>query len=131
MVESVAVIIMKQRKVLIVKKDSSHKLAGLWEFPGGKLENSETLEACIHREMMEELLISVRVMKHLTTYTFDLERFMLKINAFIVELVTPEIILKEHSEMRWVSIDELSAFEFVPSDYPTVEAIQNMSISLA
>jgi mutator protein MutT len=124
MIESVAVVMTQNNQVLIVKKDPDHKLAGLWEFPGGKLEAGESLEACIKREMQEELAVDVEMKELLVTYFYPLPRNTLKINAYFANPLSDQMTLMEHIDLRWVEIEALRAYDFVPSDLPVVEALE-------
>lgn len=124
MIESVAVVLVKNGKVLIVQKDDQHKLAGLWEFPGGKIEAGESEETCVQREMIEELAVSVHLVKKWFQYTYQLPQYRLSIRVFIAELASENIQLLEHVNMAWVEPSELNQYAFVPSDMTTVLAIQ-------
>lgn len=130
MIESVAVVLVKNGKVLIVQKDAQHKLAGLWEFPGGKIEAGESEEACVKREMIEELGVTVRVVEKWLHYTYPLPHYHLSICVFIAELISGEIQLLEHVNMAWVTPSELHQYVFVPSDMATVRALENNGLSL-
>lgn len=125
MIESVAVVMTQNDQVLIVKKDPEHKLAGLWEFPGGKLEAGESLEACIKREMLEELAIDVEIGALLVTYVYVLPRNTLKINAFFAKPLSDQMTLVEHVDLRWVEVESLRDYAFVPSDLQVIEALEN------
>lgn len=129
MIESVAAILMKGDEVLIVKKDPSHKLAGLWEFPGGKLEKGENDETCLIREMDEELSIQIEVKELLVQYTFTLPKNTLKISAYFIDHKAKEIVLTEHSELRWVPVGDLKQYPFVHSDHKAIEALMNYMAS--
>jgi len=130
MIESVAVVMTQNDQVLIVKKDPEHKLAGLWEFPGGKLEAGESLEACIKREMLEELVIDVEIGALLVTYIYVLPRNTLKINAFFAKSLSDQMTLIEHVDLRWVDIESLRDYAFVPSDLQVVDALENWKKTL-
>lgn len=123
MIEVTAAIIMDQDRVLIAKKESTHKLAGLWEFPGGKMEPGETQEACLERELAEELGINIEITEFFGEYTFSLETAVLHLNGYLARVTGGELTLHEHDDARWVPVNELIEYPFVPSDMGFVERL--------
>lgn len=123
MIEVTAAIIIDQGQVLIAKKESTHKLAGLWEFPGGKMEPGETPEACLERELVEELGISIEITDFFAEYTFPLEKTVLHLNGYKARVTGGTLTLHEHDDARWVALSELNRYSFVPSDMGFVERL--------
>jgi len=97
--------------LLIAKRPSSGLLGGLWEFPGGKVEDGETHAAALARELQEELGIRADVGEHLGTYHHAYTHFRVTLHAYHVSAPNLEIKPVQPSEVRWVSITELE-------DYP-------------
>lgn len=123
MVESVAAVLLCNNQVLVAQKEPSHKLAGLWEFPGGKLETDETSMEALKREMLEELSITIDTATPLKDYCYELPQYRLHIQVYVVETWSGLIDLTEHAECRFVTKVELEGLPFVPSDFPAREMV--------
>jgi 8-oxo-dGTP diphosphatase len=109
-----AAVIVRDGKVLIAKRKE-----GKWEFPGGGLEDNETLEECLKRELMEEMGVDVE----------RLEKFMcvekggIKLHVFIARY-NGNIIKKEHEAIKWVDFEEIKNYEFMDADREVVEELR-------
>ncbi len=117
-----AAIIKKDNKFLIAKRKEGH-LANKWEFPGGKLENKETPEDCLKRELYEEFGIQTIIGKYLATSIYDYQHIKIKLMAYEVEYVSGEFRLNDHKEIKWVKKEDLSMYDFAPADIPIVKKI--------
>ena len=117
-----AAIIKKDNKFLIAKRKEGH-LANKWEFPGGKLESNETPEDCLKRELHEEFGIETIIGKYLATSIYDYPHIKIKLMAYEVEYISGEFILNDHQEIKWVTKEDLSNYEFAPADIPIVNEI--------
>ena len=120
----VAVIWNDQGQILIDRRRPSGPMGGLWEFPGGKIENSETVEECIKREIYEELGIEIEVGKHLLTidHTYSHLRVTLEVHHCRHRIGVPQPI--ECDEIRWVSLDELEQFAFPTANVQIIAALR-------
>ena len=97
-----------------------------WEFPGGKIENSETPEEALAREIREELEAEITVGGHLITVEHDYPEFHLSMQCFWAELKEgSHMKLLEHEAAKWLSPDELDSVDWLPADVMVVEAIRN------
>lgn len=123
MIEVTAAIIMDQDTVLIAQKESTHKLAGLWEFPGGKIEPGETPEACLERELEEEMGVKIEITGFFADYTYSLQTSVLHLNGYKARITEGTITLHEHDAARWVPVSKLADYDFVPSDMGFVERL--------
>lgn len=113
-----AVIFNERKEVLIGQRPEGKDLALLWEFPGGKLEEGETVEECIRREIKEELDVEIEVGRFLQ----DVEggKFVLKVyEAKILDL--ENLKANVHRDLKWVKIDELENYQFPKADVEIVE----------
>lgn len=102
-----AAIIQLDGKVLIARRSPHSKLAGNWEFPGGKVEEGESLQECLKRELHEELGILTEIGAHLHSSEYKYEHGSFRIEAFKVSWIGGDLRLKEHDCVEWVSVDAL------------------------
>jgi A/G-specific adenine glycosylase len=105
-----AAVLWRDGKVLLAKRPSKGLLGGMWEFPGGKIEKDETLEACIAREIREELGAKIRVVELFGVYQHAYTHFRITLHAFLCELTDGEPKPIEAAELAWVSPIELHRY---------------------
>lgn len=122
----VAAIITKNKKYLITRRASSKHLAGFWEFPGGKIEEGETAEACLIREIKEELNITIRVNFFFMENDHSYPTKSITLIAFFCEMTEGQITLKDHDRYEWISKEQFDNYQFAPADIPFVKALQNL-----
>ena len=121
-----AAIIEKEGKILIAKRKAGDDLfAGLWEFPGGKIEEGETPEECIARELKEELDIEVKVGKLISSNKHKYPHGIFELLAYRIKHISGAMILNDHDEIKWVTVDEISNFEFPPANTPIINYLKN------
>ncbi|MGB7275700.1 MAG: 8-oxo-dGTP diphosphatase MutT, partial [Geitlerinemataceae cyanobacterium] len=120
----VAVIWNDRKQILIDRRLESGLLGGLWEFPGGKIEPGETIEACIVREIQEELGIEIEVGEHLMTIDHAYTHFRVTLNVYHCRYVSGEPRAIECQEVRWVKLDELDEFPFPKANTRIIEALR-------
>jgi 8-oxo-dGTP diphosphatase len=111
-------ILIKNDKVLVGKRAPKSDQAGLWEFPGGKVEVGETPKACLRRELQEELAITVEVEELFGRSFFNYQAGSIELLAYSVRWVAGELKVLAHEEVRFVSADELQQLELAPADLP-------------
>lgn len=97
---------------------------GIWEFPGGKLEEGETPQQALIREIEEELETEIQVGELFDTVEYDYPGFHLSMDCFWAEVVSGNLVLKEHEAARWLRKDELDTVEWLPADVKVVEKIR-------
>jgi len=120
----VAVIWNAQNQILIDRRRQEGLLGGLWEFPGGKIEPDETVQQCIHREIMEELGIEIEVGDHLVTIDHAYSHFHVTLNVYHCRYLRGEPQPLECDEVRWVTISELGQFAFPVANVKIIQALQ-------
>ena len=120
----VAVIWNDERQILIDRRRPEGLLGGLWEFPGGKIEPGETVEACVRREIQEELGIEVTVGDRLITVEHAYTHFRVTLYVHHCQYVSGEPRPIECDEIRWVSVDELDEYPFPKANTRIIEAIR-------
>lgn len=111
-----AAIIEKDGKILVAKRKKAY-MGYLWEFPGGKKKENETLEECLAREIKEELGIDIRVGDFLCSIKHILNcQSAIELYAFRATPLSFEFSLKDHDEIRWVEVKDLPAYNLPEPD---------------
>ena len=120
-----AAILEKDGRILIAKRKAGDDLfAGLWEFPGGKIEEGESPEECMARELKEELDIEVEVGMLIKSNKHKYPNGIFELLAYKVKHISGKIILNDHDEIKWVTIDEMSNYKFPPADIPIIHYLR-------
>ena len=124
MIEVACGIIRRSGRVLAVQRGPGMRHPGKWEVPGGKREPGETLQECLHRELHEELAISVKILAALPEIDETSGDRLIRFSPFVVELIGGDPILREHAQLRWCLPDELAPLAWLSADVAIVEAYQ-------
>ena len=115
-------------RVLICRRPEGKALAGLWEFPGGKVEAGETPETCLIRELDEELGIRV-TQACLAPFVFashTYEAFHLLMPLYLVRRWEGVVTTREHSATAWVRPREMGDYPMPPADSPLVAWLRDL-----
>ena len=121
-----AAIILKENKVLIAQRALDDKLAGKWEFPGGKIESGETPQECLKREIWEELEVDIEVLDFFAESIYTYQSGTIKLIAFCCKWISGDLTLKVHSQIAWVNQQELDLYDFAPADIPLVDKLKSV-----
>lgn len=125
-IEVVAAVLVRQGKFLATQRGYG-EFRSYWEFPGGKIEAGESREEALQREIREELETDIRVGEHLITVDYDYPSFHLTMHCFLCSLLSEDLVLKEHENALWLSLDELGTVTWLPADEAVVRALLNKS----
>ena len=99
---------------------------GQWEFPGGKIEDGETPQTALVREIKEELDTIVEVGELIDTIEYDYPSFHLSMDCFWCEVVEGELKLLEAEDAKWLNRDELDSVQWLPADLKIIDRIKDM-----
>ncbi|MDP4270292.1 MAG: (deoxy)nucleoside triphosphate pyrophosphohydrolase [Bacteroidota bacterium] len=121
MIDVTCAIIIRDGLILAVQRSERMKHPLKWEFPGGKVESGESAETCIMRELKEELHIEVEILRVLSPVEFHYSEKSIRLIPFEVTLLSNEIILKEHSRLKWLNVTGLSDLDWLPADVLVIE----------
>ena len=115
-------------RVLVARRPEGKSMAGLWEFPGGKVEPGETPEAALIRELAEELGIDVAAscLAPLTFASHAYERFHLLMPLYVCRRWKGVVTPREHDELRWVRAAQLGELPMPPADRPLIPVLQDL-----
>ncbi len=102
-----ALIIDNQNRLFAAQRSSKMSLPLKWEFPGGKIELNESSEECLIREIKEELNIDIKIVENLPSNIYAYPSIVIQLIPFICRQIDGIITLKEHSNFKWLSTNEL------------------------
>ncbi len=122
-VEVVAGLVTDSAGRVLATRCAPHRHGGGWEFPGGKLEAGETPAQAILRELEEELEVQVEAGELLQTVEWDYPTFHLRMHCIICRLIAGTIRLHEHTDVCWLSADELHSVRWLPADEAVLETL--------
>jgi len=118
-------------KVLCTQRSESMNMPLKWEFPGGKIDEGESPQDCLKRELIEELGIEASVGRPLTVTTHHYPSFSVTLYPFICEIISGKINLHEHNAMVWLMVEELQNLDWAEADIPVIanyKSLQRMSL---
>lgn len=118
-----AAIIMKDNKIFVTQRGYG-EFKDWWEFPGGKIEEGETPEQCLKREIKEELKADINIDKYLCTVEYDYPNFHLKMECFICSLIDGHLELVEAEDAKFITNDQLDNIDFLPADLLVVKELK-------
>ena len=119
----VAAIIKKENKILATKRGYG-EFINMWEFPGGKIENNESKEEALVREIKEELDCTIKITKFALDLEYQYPNFYLKMSCFEAEIVEGTPKLLEHNDARWLSKNDLETVNWIPADIEAVNYLK-------
>jgi 8-oxo-dGTP diphosphatase len=125
-VEVSAALIFHAGKLLITQRHAKSHLGGLWEFPGGKREAGETFEACLIREIREELGVKISVGELFEEISHDYLEKSVHLKFFICKLLCGEPQPLDCAAVKWIEKSELSEHEFPAADAQLLEKLKNL-----
>ena len=124
MIRVAAAVLCREGKILLAHRAPGKPMAGLWEFPGGKVEEGETLAACLAREMKEELGLAVKVGRRLMRKRISYDFGVIEL-IFMLCRCADEGTLnpRDHDRLEWVAPERLREYRLAPGDVPVAERL--------
>jgi len=116
-------IIFKEDKILLCRRKAEKSLGGHWEFPGGKVESSESESEALIRELKEELAMQVEIGKHFKTIIHQYDNVQIELIAYCCKFIQADFILIDHDAYEWIKKTELLNFNLAPADIPIANAL--------
>lgn len=127
MITVVAALIKKDNKVLIARRSTGFQdVLGKWEFPGGKVENDETEENAIEREIKEEFEMDIRAIKFLTNNVCKYPTKTIDLRLYECEYLSGDFCLHDHSEYVFVKKEDILKYDLCPADIPLAKYVKEM-----
>lgn len=118
----VAAVIRNEDKIFATARGYG-EYKGWWEFPGGKIEEGETPQKALKREIMEELDTEISVGELIDTVEYDYPTFHLSMDCFWCEIISGDLVLKEHEAARWLDKESLYSVDWLPADMSLIEKV--------
>lgn len=123
----VAALIKKNNNVLIARRSTGDEnVLGKWEFPGGKVEPNETEGHAIEREIKEEFELDIKANKYITNNVCEYPTKTVDLRLYECEYISGEFKLHDHSEYKWVNINELLNYDLAPADIPFAKYLKEL-----
>ncbi|WP_442291397.1 (deoxy)nucleoside triphosphate pyrophosphohydrolase [Terrabacter sp. 2RAF25] len=116
--------ILSEGKVLCARRAEPGKLAGYWEFPGGKVESGESPHEALVREIDEELRCEVAVGAEIESTRHEYDFATIILTTFYCDLTAGHPHLTDHDEVRWCTPEEMGDLEWAPADIPAVKRVR-------
>lgn len=114
----------KNEPIIFATQRGYGEFKGGWEFPGGKIEEGETTQEALKREIKEELDTEILVGDLIDTIEYDYPTFHLSMDCFWCRIVSGDLVLREHEAAKWLTKDKLDSVDWLPADVTLIEKIR-------
>lgn len=118
MIHVTCAVIRDGERFLICQRSEQMKMPLKWEFPGGKVEEGESLEDCLIREIQEELAVCIRIEAALEQVVHHYENFSITLYPFLCSIKEESIDLREHCQYKWILKEEFPKYDLAAADLP-------------
>lgn len=119
-------VIVKEGKVLCLKRGDMGDFPNKWEFPGGKVEGNETNEEALKRELFEELNVKIKVDGLIDVINYQYENFSVTLYFYLCELISDAVTLNVHLDGKWLGLDELNNIDFLDANYKVFNKVKEI-----
>ncbi|SCW57557.1 8-oxo-dGTP diphosphatase [Lachnospiraceae bacterium C10] len=114
----------KAEPIIFATQRGYGEFKGGWEFPGGKIEAGETPQEALQREIKEELDTEISVGEFIDTIEYDYPTFHLSMDCFWCQIISGDLVLKEHEAAKWLTKEKLDSVDWLPADITLIEKIR-------
>ena len=121
----IGALIQEGSKYFIGRRWPNEKSPGLWEFPGGKIEDGESHQECLKRELKEELNINAEIGELYSEYVYKYPHISYKLYFYCIKNYTGEFNFNAHDKLEWANSDQFHQYNFLPGDEPLMDTIRN------
>ena len=125
-VKVVGAIIENNNEILCALRSKDMSLPMMWEFPGGKIEEGESVNEAIVREIKEELDCNIEVISIFNDNTHEYENIIVNLITVKCKLISGNPKAKEHAKLLWLPVDYLESLNWAPADIPAIEELKIM-----
>lgn len=119
----VGAVITDGEKILCAQRGTEKALPELWEFPGGKIEENETPQEALRREIQEEMHCEIEIGEQVEHTVYEYDFGIVHLTTFYCKLLKGTPVLTEHMAIEWLEPTELDKIEWAPADIPAIEKI--------
>jgi 8-oxo-dGTP diphosphatase len=119
----VAGIIRREGKILLARRAPHKPMPGKWEFPGGKVEEGESPQAALEREIYEEFGVRIEVDDFFSQNLHDYGAFKIELDAYFADWIDGDFSLTDHDAIAWVRREDLQNFDLTEADIPFVRLL--------
>ncbi|MFD3448256.1 (deoxy)nucleoside triphosphate pyrophosphohydrolase [Microbacteriaceae bacterium 4G12] len=120
----VSAVIVENGKILCAQRGPTNRILPLkWEFPGGKIEEGESHQEALRREINEEIQCTVEIGDQIDYTVYEYDFGIVHLTTFYCKLIEGTPVLIEHAAMKWLSPDELESLDWAPADIPAIEKV--------
>lgn len=123
-----AIILNSNKQLLLAQRPPGKHLAGLWEFPGGKIEGGESPTEALHRELGEELMLKVEVLHDLGAYPYDYDQGPIQLRIFVVQALNEPKTSVDVQVFRWIKAKQIDPEILAPADRQPLKDFLKFSI---
>ncbi len=116
-------VIWQEGKIFVARRKPEKSMGGYWEFPGGKIEEGESPEQALERELKEELGMQVAVEDYFCTNLHSYESFAVELIAYKVRFISSSYTLMDHDAYEWKFPKELVEYKWAPADVPIFQKL--------
>lgn len=119
----VGAVIIENEKILCAQRGSTKALPLKWEFPGGKIEDGESPQEALQREISEEMHCKIQIGEQIDYTAYEYDFGIVHLTTFCCKLIEGSPILTEHVSIKWLHPNELASLDWAPADIPTIEKL--------
>lgn len=116
----------KGENIIFATQRGYGEFKGGWEFPGGKIEEGETPREALKREIREELDTEIAVGDLIDTIEYDYPNFHISMDCFLAEIVSGNLVLREHEAAKWLTKEKLDSVDWLPADITLIDKIREV-----